>query len=187
MKNRTTFGNVWALLLAAGVSTVGLACAQNVPTPPILLPFDVAAAADPVDQLVRIAEKRSYHVDLNIYYSNQDDMPNVRRLAGDGTRYADGRYAEPGTIVPIHLRIVVEGDRQNDQVLYDKTVATQGHYSHGFLRSDGGYYARTIGGIVLAPGLYRVSAKVTESIPALAGIKTYLSITYDARFPPISD
>lgn len=180
------FGN-WLLLPVFWFSIVGCACAQGFPTPPVLIPFDATGITSGIDQTIEIREKRSYHFDLNFYYSGQQDMPQVRQLAGDGTRFPDGRYYEPGATVPIHLRVVAQFDRKDGRVLYDKTVATQGHYSHGFLQSEGGFYARTIAGIVLEPGLYRVSANATEKNAALPGISTRFSITYDSRLAPIGN
>jgi hypothetical protein len=169
------------ILFALLLSIAWSASAQSIPVPPIFMSIDLADATSSVEERVRITERRSYSVDLNIFYSSQDDMPNIRKIAGDGARYPDGRYSDPGTTVRMHLRIVAEDGDARGKVLFDKTIATEGHYSHGFVQAGGGYYARRIGGAVLAPGIYRVSAATVESVPVLSRIKTNVSVTYDPR------
>lgn len=167
------------LLLALVVWTTGVAVGQTIPVPPVEFPFDASSASSSVDATVRIVGKTSYYFDLQFHYSGQEDMPKVRELVGGGARFADGRYAEPGIIVPVHLEVIeiLGGDKA--RTVYDKTNDTQGRHAHNL----DGSYARVIAGIVLTPGLYRVRASTTQETPALSGTSTRFAITYDARFP----
>jgi hypothetical protein len=173
------------LLIALVVWAVGIAVAQQPPVPPLRLPFDASKESSSIDLTIRIKEKRSYYFDMDFLYANQDEMPKVQGLAGGGARFSDGRYAEPGIAIPIHLKVKEFGSDAG-RIIYDSTVETQGRYAHGF-SAPGGHYSRVIAGLVLAPGLYRVEARPTRSTPELSGTETRFSITYDARFSPIRD
>jgi hypothetical protein len=177
------------MLVAAALWLIGLGVAlatpsQSVLTPPIEIPFAAGTRPADLDQTIRITEKRSYSFDLNIYYFNRDEMPAVAAMAGSGARYPDGRYAEPGIMIPIHLRVVLAGNSTGD-ILFDKIVETQGIYSHGFTRTEAAYYGRVIAGLVLPPGLYRISVNAPDGIPEPLVKRVRFAVTYDARFLPL--
>ena len=75
-------------------------------------------------------------------------------------------------IVPIH--VVVTND--NQQIVYDRTVDTRGHYKFGYLE-----IARIVGGAELEPGLYRVRVSMTKDSPELSNTKIEFSVSYDSR------
>jgi hypothetical protein len=160
----------------------GAAVGQTSPVPPVEFPFDVSSAASAIDETIRIVDKRVYFFDLDFHFTGKEDRPKVRQLVGDAARFADGRYAEPGIVAPIHLEVVEILGGVGTRTVYDDTKETEGHYAH-----DAVSYARTITRIVLAPGLYRVRATTTKNIPALSEATIRFSITYDARFRPIRD
>ena len=180
---RATLRRLFSLLLALVVWATGVVVGQTIPVPPVEFPFDASSASSSIDATVRIVSRRSYYFDLQFHYSGQNDMPKVRELVGGGARFADGRYAEPGIIVPVHLEVVeiLGGDRT--RTVYDKTNETQGRYAHNL----DGSYARVIAGIILTPGLYKVRASTTQETSVLSGINARFAITYDARFPPIKE
>jgi hypothetical protein len=160
--------------------------AQTPAALPAAIPFDVTNAGSAEETTIVVLEKRPYRLDLNLYYGGQQDLDKVRRLAGDAARFADGRYVEPGTIAVVHVT-VDEEDGGASAVHYDKTTSTQGHYLHGFEATGGGYYARSIGAVVLGPGRYRIRAEAMVGVPGLHGIETRLSITYDPRAAPLKE
>jgi len=177
---------VGRLLLATFlICVVNHAASQTPPVPFVEFPVDVSAPSASIDEMFRIRERRPYHFDLRVEYVNQEDMPRVRALIGDGARFADGRYAVPGTTVSIHLVIEEIVSTSSNQVLYDKVIDTQGMYVHGF-KKPGGYYQRAIASVMLTPGLYRVRASTVKPVPEFAGTTTRICIDYDPRFVPTS-
>ena len=163
----------------------GIASAQTNSFPPVEFPFDLSAPST-VEATISIREKRPYHFDLNFSYANASEQSKVRKLAGGSARLADGKFAEPGATVPIHLRILAATAGSAPKVVYEADVETQGHYSNVSRSVAGGdyYYARAISSVTLEPGSYRVQARSQTAHPEFSGIRTDFSVTYDPRFIP---
>lgn len=158
---------------AVGKVTATLSKQVGAPVPPVSFSFDVSRASTNVDVLIKIVESRFYQFDLTFRSSRPSDTPSLRKVAGGGGRWPDGRHEDPGIIIPI--RITVANDGQPP--FYDRMIDTQGTYKFSYLE-----ISRGAGGIELSPGIYRIRAITTKDIPELSKVKVDLTITYDARF-----
>ena len=148
--------NARCLALIGVLTVLGLAqgaTAQTPPTPPVAIPLDVVATGSTAEIAIRVSEKRSYHLDLNLNYAGQQDLAKIRQLAGDAARFPDGRYSEPGTPVVIRVTVDDEGGSTASPVHYDKTTTVQGHYLR--LRGRGRRPFRAIVGASFSAGHYR--------------------------------
>lgn len=126
------------------------------------VPFDVSHSNRSIFAEVKIAEYRSYDFYLAVYYKDDTDLYRVLQLTGDGSRFTDSlRYARPGVIIPLHVRVL----NSSGAVMYEKTVDVQGSISHIFLKNHDGYFLRSLGGVALRPGTYRIEADTIKDTP----------------------
>ena len=171
---------IGCLLLAFFIWPLSNVSAQPIQIPPVAFAFDISRVNNSVAKDFSIVERRSYHFDIRFDYVDQQDLRRVLKLVGDGSRFPDGRYGTPGIPVAIHLKVteVIEG--APPRIIYDDTIATQGHYRHRFGPTIG-HYDRTIANVVLNPGRYEVRATTVADLPEFRGTTTHLSIGYDAR------
>jgi hypothetical protein len=147
------------------------------PIPPLSVPFDASKASTAVDVTIRIGKERYYEFDFVFRGDRAADMPAINKLAGEtylGEAFLDERYRRPDLGIVVPIRIVVTNDAQ--QVLYDRTIDTRGHYAFGSLK-----VLRKIGGLRLGPGVYHVRASTLKDIPELSVAKIEFSVSYDAR------
>jgi hypothetical protein len=182
LKTIVTFQRTRILIFAFFLWMPSQVGAQAPPVPPVAFTFDVSRAGSSIDTDFKADKRRLYHFDIRFDYVDQQDLRRVLKLVGDGSRFPDGRYGTPGIIVPIHLKVFeIEGARS--RIIYDDTIATQGHYRHRFGPTIG-HYDRTIANVVLNPGRYKVQATTIKQVPEFLGMTTRFSIGYDPRFIP---
>lgn len=142
------------------------------PIPSVSFPLDVSRASTELDVLVKITHTRFYKFELTFRPASVSDMQPLRKITGDGSRWPDGKYSEPGIAIPIRVTVADEGHPP----FYDRTIDTQGRSSWGYME-----IARRAGGTGLRPGLYRFKVTTLEDIPELKDVKVDFTITWDAR------
>jgi hypothetical protein len=149
------------------------------PVPPCSFSFDVTKRGNSVDEEFRVLEYRNYYFALKFEYSGQEDLWRVLKLVGDGSTYPDGRYAEPGVAVSVKLRVYRNSSDASPELIFEKSVKSEGAYVHGFSNKKfHGNYRRMIVPVGLRPGLYRVHVTTIEDAPEFEGTSTYLNIEF---------
>jgi len=158
----------------------GCALSSKFPTPVTKFPFDVSRKDSVVNELFQISKPRYYIFSLQYNYSGREQQDHIRELIGGGGRYPDGRYGEPGVIIPIHIIISkIDLEKNTSIILVDQIIDTQGKYVHGFEKKDGdGFYEREIIITDLEPGVYRVEANTIKDLKELSGTTVFLKITW---------
>jgi hypothetical protein len=158
---------------AVGTITGSIVKQLGAPAPPVSFPLDVSRASTELDVLVKIIETRSHRFDLTFRAANASDIPLLRKVSGDGSRWRGGEtLANPGITIPIRVTVANEGHPP----FYDRTIDTQGSYAFSYLQ-----ISRYAGGTGLPPGLYRFKVTTLEDIPELKDVKVDFTITWDAR------
>lgn len=192
------------------------ACVPTIP-PWRSFRWDISKKGSVIEQEFIVTEHRSYDFDLEFHHNGLPDdwkkfigtggdifltrdQVNPRRVrdedvGGDGRRlyelYHKGelviKSADPGVIVPIHIRVEkIDEVSGNKTLLADKTVDTEARY-----RGGGGIVARGIWGVALKPGRYKVSAETLKDVPLppAPNAETYtaLGIVYYAKVNPTKE
>ena len=147
--------------------------AESPPVPRVKFPFDVSKRDSTVNQEIRIREYRSYYVAIQFDYFGVSDQKRVMALVGDGGVRPDGGYANPGVIVPVHIKIIRLETGKDSETVYDDIIETQGIYSIG-----SGDFTRDIIIIDLKPGIYRVEANTIKDSPEFKGTPSHLLIEH---------
>lgn len=152
------------------------------PVPPVKYPFDASRAGSALDEEFRVVEYRAYYFDLRFEFVGEDDLDRVAKLVGRGATYSDGRYATPGVIVPVQLKIVRIGVKSDTGVLFDKTVESQGIYSVGYTGQKlNGDFRRRVATVQLKPGLYRFQAMTLKDVPEFIGTPSHFAISFNPK------
>lgn len=174
---------VMALLI---VFTLMSACAESSqtspPTPRVWFPFDVSKQGSKVDQVFKIKSHRHYDFAIQFAYFSYGDMLRLLKLLGEGGFTPTGGCADPGIIVPIHLRIMRLEDGKEHETVYEGTVETMAIYAKGFEQERGaGFFSRRIIEIKLKPGIYQVEASTIKDSPEFTGTPSYFLIGYNPK------
>lgn len=148
--------------------------AKSPPVPPVTFPFDVSRQGSTVDQEFRIKEYRSWYFALQFDHFGGADSYRVLALVGRGGRGSDGSYAEPGVIVPIHMKITKLEAGKDPETVYEGTSRTAALYA-----GVRGALLRDIIIIDLKPGIYRVEARTVQDSPEFSGTPSHLKIEYE--------
>jgi len=163
--------------------------AKSPPVPAVQFPFDVSRSDTTLNQEFQIRDARSYVFAIKFDYVGPVDKKRVRTMVGGGGRYPDGRYGEPGVIVPIHITICKLNPGQAPESVYDGLFETQGCYANGFERNqNNGHLDREIVTIDLQPGIYRVEANTIKDSQEFSGTPSQLLIEFhpNIKFLPKS-
>lgn len=147
--------------------------AESLPVPRVKFPFDVSKRDSTVNHEIKIREYRSYYFAIQFDYFGAADMNRVRSLVGNGGVRPDGGYANPGIIVPIHIKLIRLESGKDTEAVYDGTVETQGTYAFG-----SGNFTRDIIIVDLKPGIYRVEASTIKDSPEFTGTPSHLLIEH---------
>lgn len=164
----------WLLMIGSSATL-----AQQIPVPPADFRFDIAKASESIEGTFRIVEQRTYNFALKFSYSTEAQRLAIRDVIGGGSRYVDGRYGEPGIIIPINI-VVARADGPRDASSYEWQADTQGLYSHR--SAYPGYYMRAIGDRHLSPGLYKFRVETLRATPSAAPLSVDFTVTFDPRF-----
>jgi len=175
----------WTLFLLGGLAASRSYSFDATPQRPqdVNIPIDVSRSDSSITANVKITEHRVYEFYLNSYYKDRDDLYRVMALTGDGSRRPDGQYAHPGIIVPLHVRVV----SSSGAVIYDTVRNAQGHDIHGFGQHKDGYFSRSVGGIELRPGTYRIEANTVKDTPEFSGTTCTFHMTWYFNTKPLAD
>ena len=151
---------------------------KSLHTPPVTSPFDVSQQDSKVIQEFRVVEYRSYCLQLQFDWKNKDDHDRIRLLVGDGGLISkrgvppvDWDYAEPGIIIPVHIKIIRLNIGKTPETIYESTVDTKAMEAAG-----AGHFVRKVITIDLKPGMYRVEANTIKDSPEFKGTMSHLLI-----------
>jgi hypothetical protein len=151
--------------------------------PQTLTKFDASRAGTKVEISGKANQHRVYIFYLYLYYRDPEDRRRLVKLVGDGSRYPDGRYGNPGLVIPVHIKIT----DSTGIVIKDVTRDTQGIDVHGFIDRDSGYYSRYIYSIELKPGIYRMEIGTVKDMPQFSGRSCAIHIGWHPNTGPISN
>jgi hypothetical protein len=156
--------------------------------PPQKFPFDASRAGLVLDEEFQVLEHRNYYFDLSFDYSGSDDLYRVAKLAGTGAKLRDGSYDTPGVTIPVHLKITATGDGSHSEILFDKTIDSQGIAAHGFgAKKFHGYFERRVATVELRPGRYRFQATTVRDVTEFSGTPIHFAITFHSKVLPLRD
>jgi len=138
------------------------------PRPAVSFPFKVSEAFETLDVPIRVDEvTKRFFFNLVFRSAKPSDIKRVSKLAGGSGRYNDGRYGEPGVIVPLSLTIL----RPDGSIFFENTFQVQGSGSFGYM-----WIFRNIVAITFPPGEYRVKVRTLAPNPLLLDVDTELGI-----------
>ncbi len=114
------------------------------------------------------------------YYRKSDGVLVVARTAEEVAQREAmrrrgeliSRSAEPGTVIPVHLRVEKIGHKGVSESIFDAKVSTAGDEG-GRMRMKQRFLAQ---GLRLAPGIYRFTAITLQDTEVPADIGVYLAI-----------
>jgi hypothetical protein len=166
----------WLMLLAA--LPLLSACKEgkedgDLPTPPLILPFEVQKAGNKVETPLKIVKQREYIFSLLFSYKKGDeiDRARVRKLTGGYEVVKSGKVMEPGIPTPVKLRVIAI-EATGEKLVYEKETDP-------ILTSWGGdSFAKNIAYVVLQPGDYRIRVESLKDAPELAGTFIAIGIGY---------
>jgi Domain of unknown function (DUF5625) len=170
--------------LSASASVGSLYGATPVVNPSLTFPFDVSREGSVLDEEFRLTEYAIYEFVLQFDYENGEDLRHLRGLIGEGSRYPDGRYGNPGIVVPITLHVTRIDAASNKAPSFDGVVQTQGYDFQNLSWQTQGSLNRQIASLILEPGLYKLHAETKETFPQLSERTSLLTITIDHRAVP---
>lgn len=133
----------------------------GLPTPPIILPFEVWKAGVKVGLAFRIEEPNTYRFKLQFRFNDPAERERVARLVG----HPDDR----GILIP--LRIRVDRISAEEEIILDKQVSQLALYGFTADRFD-----KKIVDTKMQPGYYRLNIESLQNNPALQGTQIDLAI-----------
>jgi hypothetical protein len=127
----------------------------------------------PVTFQARIIYKRSYELNLLVYFRGREQRAVVEDLIG-GAITQPINAAKPAGKLPIAVRIAVQD--QDRRVIYDQTVRSDGH-----IESASQFLGRGLGLLPLEEGLYAISVTPLSDVSELVPFRTELELTSLAK------
>lgn len=163
------------LLMLSAALPLFSACnaGDDLPTPPIILPFEVQKAGTKIEAIFRIDEPARYRFKLEFLFNKNDpeDRLRVKKLVGSsGINKYTGRPVDTGIPIPIRIRVFEINDVEERAIL-DKEVTELALYGSTAERFD-----KKIVDSDLSPGQYRVSIDSLEDIPELQKTRVEFAI-----------
>lgn len=153
---------------------------DDLPKPPLSLPFEIQKAGNKVEIKLRVVERRHYLFNILLMYKEGDqvDRARVRKLAGAYDMDKSGKLIEPG--VPIQLRfkiysIEAEEERTllENTILQSEEIRTISHSATSFNKQ--------FAVVDLKPGHYRISVESLKDVPELIGTPVMFQIGRDPK------
>lgn len=156
------FMNIRRRLLMLFIMLPVLSACRHLPTPPIIMPFEVQKAGTKIESYFRIEKSDTYSFTLRVGFK-KGDFERVARLAGH-FKYSDG--------IPIPLRIrVAQIDTTGEKTILDKEVSELQYAGISVDRFHG-----IIINFKMSPGDYRVYIESLKDISALQGTQIEFAI-----------
>lgn len=152
------------------------ACADGTspPNPPLSFPFSVEKAGNKVESVFRINKERYYSFSILLLSKKGDkaDRERVRKLAGDPQVDMNGKPTNPGTQIPLRLKLNLVTSA-GEKTILEKEISEQKLWAQS---EDG--FSRLIDAAILKPGDYRVSVESLKDVPQLEGTPVSFEIAY---------
>lgn len=168
------------MLLAVMPFLSACKASEDMPKPPLSLPFEIQRAGNKIETKLRVVEHRHYLFNLRLMYkeSDQEDRARVRKLAGAYQMDKNGKLIEPG--VPIQLRFKINAIETAEErpmlekdILQPEEIRTISHGADSF--------NKRFATVILKPGHYKISVESLRDMPELAGTSVLFEIGRDPK------
>ncbi|MBX8556229.1 hypothetical protein K5D43_17305 [Pseudomonas cichorii] len=137
----------------------------------IVKPVNLSLANQKVSAQFRVAERGGYRVALLFVWSEKaSDIDHQKAVWGGGL------YNEGGVPIPVHLRVLKDG-----QLFFDEVLVTTGIDSGQAFEYEGKYKStqvRDIKHFAFLPGDYTVEVSTVDKIDAFSGTEGYVEFSY---------
>lgn len=127
----------------------------------------------PVTFQARIIARRSYDLNLLVFFSKNEQRTAVDELIGGPITQPKNEPKPPGRLQPeIHLTVL----NQDGQIVHDRTVESDGRIETTVI-----FVGRGLDRLLLAEGLYTITVTPISDVSSLAPFRTQLELTYVAK------
>lgn len=176
MKYRRRF----LMLLAVIPFLSACRASDDLPKPPLSLPFEIQKAGNKVEIKLRVVEDRHYLFRILLMYKEGDQMDRsrVRQLAGAYDMDKTGKLIEPGVLIKLRFKIYsIEAEKE--RALFERTIMQPEDIrtiSHGATS-----FNKQFAVVDLKPGHYKVSVESLRDVPELIGTPVVFQIGRDPK------
>jgi Domain of unknown function (DUF5625) len=159
------------LVMAFAVTTI--CSAATIKIYQLFLLVDASTSGSSVSTDVQVTEGRLYIFYLVFHYKNEEQRERLAAFLGNGGRLiANGEYAYPGIVQPVHLTLTTT----TGSTLIDVNRDVQGVAAHELGANYSGAYDRKIYAAVLQPGLYHMKITIPQGRREFEGFESAISV-----------